>query len=134
MGISHLIQNSYWYVSYKLVYGKSCHFPVNLQHKAVWELKKLNLYWGAASSKRVSDMNDLDKVCLKSYSFQALYQKKIKKYYHQKIQKRELVVGDWVLGCTCFLSRSSPSGTVHSKSLKYSHMQGLVLRTSREQG
>lgn len=27
---------------YYLVYGKECHFPVGLDHKELWPLKKLN--------------------------------------------------------------------------------------------
>lgn len=82
---------------YQLVYGKSCHLSLELEHKAIWVLKKLNLDWGAALSQRVNDMNGLDEFCLKAYESSALYKEKMKKYHDQKIEKREFVVGDLVL-------------------------------------
>ncbi|KAK4733611.1 hypothetical protein R3W88_007872 [Solanum pinnatisectum] len=82
---------------YQLVYGKSCHLPVELKHNAMWALKKLNLDWGAASIQRLNDMNELDEFCLKAYESSALYKEKMKKYHDQKIEKREFIVGDLVL-------------------------------------
>ncbi|KAK4724203.1 hypothetical protein R3W88_026982 [Solanum pinnatisectum] len=62
----------------------------------MWALKKLNLDWGAASSQRLNDMNELDEFCLKAYESSALYKKKMKKYHDEKIKKCEFVAGDLV--------------------------------------
>ncbi|XP_016540884.1 uncharacterized protein LOC107841495 [Capsicum annuum] len=41
---------------YKLVYGKACHLYVELEHKALWLLKKLNFEWQDATKARMSKL------------------------------------------------------------------------------
>ena len=37
--------------SYRIVYGKHCHLPLELEYKAMWVIKKLNFHFQAAKEK-----------------------------------------------------------------------------------
>ena len=45
---------------YKMVYGKACHLPLELEHKADWAIKELNFDFKLAGEKRLFDINSLD--------------------------------------------------------------------------
>ena len=47
---------------FKLVYGKSCHLPVELEHKAYWAIKMLNMNYTVAGEKRVLNLNELEEL------------------------------------------------------------------------
>ncbi|CAN6557612.1 unnamed protein product [Malus baccata var. baccata] len=45
---------------FRLVYGKACHLPMELKHKAYWAIKHLNFDYQAAGKKRKLQLNELE--------------------------------------------------------------------------
>ena len=70
--------------------------PVKLEHKTMWAMKKLEMYWNEEVEQILNGLNDLDEFLLKAYENSDLYNENMKKYHDQKIEKREFVVGDLV--------------------------------------
>jgi transposase InsO family protein len=52
---------------YQFVYAKACHLPVELENKAYWEIKEMNLDLDVAVVKRRIQISELEKMRLKAY-------------------------------------------------------------------
>jgi len=74
---------------YQLLFGKSCHLPIQREHKALWALKSLNLKWEKAAKGRVNQLHELEEFLLREYYSSALYKEKMNKWHDAKILRRD---------------------------------------------
>jgi hypothetical protein len=70
---------------FQLVFGKTCHLPVELEHKALWALKYLNFENELAGDKRKVQLLELEEMRNAAYHSSWLYKEKAKKYHDKKL-------------------------------------------------
>jgi hypothetical protein len=82
---------------YQFVYGKACHLPIELEHKAYWAIKEKNLNLDAAVVKRRIQISELEEMRLKEYENASIYKERIKRWYDKRLKKKEFKEGENVL-------------------------------------
>nr|GEV13827.1 reverse transcriptase domain-containing protein [Tanacetum cinerariifolium] len=76
------------YTPYKLVYGKACHLPIELEHKAYWAIKHANFELQTAGDHRKVQINELNELHDQPYENSLIYEEKTKRIYDSKIKNR----------------------------------------------
>ncbi|XP_076905134.1 uncharacterized protein LOC143560802 [Bidens hawaiensis] len=81
---------------YRLVYGKSCHLPMELAHRALWAIKNVNMDYNEASELRKLKLNELEEIRDEAQECASNYKEKLKRVHDAKIHKQTFEIGQKV--------------------------------------
>ncbi len=84
-------------IPFCLVYGKSCHLPVELEHKAYWAIQILNFELKATGENRLLQLNELEEIQQDAYENAKIFKDKTKRWHKRRIARKEIKEGVLVL-------------------------------------
>ena len=82
---------------YRIVFGKMCHLPVGIEHRAYWAVQQVNVDAKACEEERKLQLQELEELRLESFDSAIWYKEKTKMWHDKNLRTKDLQVGQKVL-------------------------------------
>ena len=79
---------------YRLVYGKSCHLPVEIEHRAYWAIQRINQSLTEAGISRKLQLNELEELQNKAFENSRVAKLRMKELHDRYIVRRAFMKGN----------------------------------------
>ncbi|XP_028118950.1 uncharacterized protein LOC114316492 [Camellia sinensis] len=73
---------------YRIVFRKPCHLPVELEHRALWAIRKFNFNMAKAGDHRKLQLNELEELRNDAYESSKIYKARTKAFHDRHISHK----------------------------------------------
>ncbi|XP_016164770.1 uncharacterized protein LOC107607316 [Arachis ipaensis] len=82
---------------FRIIYGKACHLPVEIEHRAYWAVKQCNMDITKAGIARKLQLDEVECLRMEAYENARIYKEKTKAFHDHHSRKKDFQEGDEVL-------------------------------------